>query len=204
MNPSARVLAFPSRSAGSWLSPNNCTASQPKNEETLAGQGPFFHCHRHAAGRVGLYCATNPGARFEEVVVKRPPLEAYQLFGDRFLYGDMAGWDAPVNEGTAGGPSVWTVNAGILQQTSGIYTPPDDRNTLSKRGTNLVAGNASWTDIVLTARLQSGTDDTLGLLFRYTDRNNCYRFSMDSQRRYRRLVRISGGTFTLLWQNEFA
>jgi len=24
--------------AGSWLSPNNCTASQPKNEETLAGQ----------------------------------------------------------------------------------------------------------------------------------------------------------------------
>ena len=157
----------------------------------------------HAAGQFGLYSANNSGARFEEVVVKRPPLEAYALFSDRFLAGDLTGWTV-VNDGTTGGPSAWAIDAGAVRQTSGIFTPPDDRNTLSKRGTNLVAGDAVWTDIVLSARLQPGSDDTLGLLFRYTDTNNCYRFSMDRQRGYRRLVRIVGGVFTRLWEDTFA
>ena len=157
----------------------------------------------HVAGRVGLYCAANPGARFEDVLVTKPPRDAYALLADRFLAGDLSGWTV-VNEGTAGGPSVWAIDAGTVRQTGGLYTPPDDRNTVSKRGTNLVAGDPAWTDFVLTARLQPGSDDTLGLLFRYTDADNAYRFSMDGQRGYRRLVRIAGGVFTQLWEDTFA
>jgi hypothetical protein len=157
----------------------------------------------HAAGRVGLFCAMNPGARFEEVLVKRPPLEAYALFADSFLKSDISDWSR-VDEGTTGGPSNWVVDAGMARETSGIYTRPDDRDTLDKRGTNLVAGDAAWTDVVLTARLESGSDDTLGLLFRYIDSDNCYRFSMDQERGYRRLVRITSGAFALLWEDSFA
>ena len=39
-------------------------------------------------------------------------------------------------------------------------------------------------------------------MFRYQDANNYYRFSMDSQRHYRRLVRVVDGQFTKLAKTD--
>lgn len=159
----------------------------------------------HAAGRVGLYCWNARGARGERLEVRRPPLDAYALLRDRFAEGDMSAWQV-VDEGTDSRPSAWTVEAGkgLLRQDSDIHSPPRDRDTLDKKGTQVVAGDATWEDVVLSARLRSVDDDAIGLLLRYTDVDNYYRFSMDSQRRYRRLVKDVGGVFTLLWEDAFA
>jgi hypothetical protein len=137
------------------------------------------------------------------VRVRRPSLEAYTLLADQFSAGDLSGWDIE-DDGTDSGPSAWAIDAGVLRQTSNIYEPPNDRNTLSKRGTHILAGDPAWTDIILTAWLQSGDDDALGLIFRYLDIGNYYRFSMDSERGYRRLVKNVNGAFMLLWEDSFA
>jgi len=157
----------------------------------------------HATGQVGLYCWQNNGVRFELAEVRRPPLDAYALLRDRFADGDTSGWSI-MNEGTVSSPSTWSIYQGALHQTSNIYTPPDDRATLSKQGTQAIAGDPAWTEVIIHVRMQSLDNDAIGLLFRYADANNYYRFSMDNQRGYRRLVKNVGGTFTLLWEDAFA
>lgn len=157
----------------------------------------------HLAGRIGLYCWANTGARFERVEVRKPALEAFALFKDGFALDDISGWSI-INEGTQFGPSVWTTLDGWLRQSTDIFTPPIDRDTLTKQGTRAVAGDPAWTDIIISVRLRSLDDDAIGVLFRHIDNNNYYRFSMDSQRGYRRLVKNTGGTFTLLWEDDFS
>ncbi len=156
----------------------------------------------HAAGRVGLWCWANNGARFDAVEVRLPPLEARALLRDRFAEGDRSAFTI-VDAGTTSAPSAWSVTAdGELRQASNIHELPDDRDTLPKRGTMAVAGDPAWRDVVLRVRLRALDDDAIGVAFRHQDASHYYRFSMDRQRRYRRLVKNVGGTFTSLWEDD--
>ncbi|PVE22767.1 hypothetical protein DC522_19155 [Microvirga sp. KLBC 81] len=157
----------------------------------------------HPGGQMGLYCWRNTGARFEGVEVRVPPIEAHALLSDRFAEGDTSGWTF-IDEGTSDAPSVWSTVGGALRQTSNIFELPIDRDTLGKRGTQALAGDPAWTDVVVSARLQSFDDGAIGLLFRYADDANFYRFSMDAQHGYRRLVKAVAGVFTLLWEDAVA
>jgi hypothetical protein len=58
--------------------------------------------------------------------------------------------------------------------------------------------------MMTSVRLESSTGGAIGALFRYRDANNYYRFSMDSRRGYRRLVKNVGGNFALLWEDNIA
>ena len=160
----------------------------------------------HACGQVGLYCWGNTGARFEEVEVNRPALDAFALFRDRFAEGDASGWtivDAQPEDDVAMAPSEWVVEEGAFHQCSNIWTRPNDIRTLSKKGTHAIAGDPAWTDVVYTVRLRSQDDDAIGVLFRYADEQHYYRFSMDHERGYRRLVKNIDGIFHLLWEDAF-
>ena len=155
------------------------------------------------AGMVGLYAWDNPSARFESVSVTLPPLDAYALFADSFGAGDFSAFTI-VDEGTLLGPSSWFVDGGALHQASEIYEPPIDGATLSKRGTQAVAGDPAWTDVILDVELSSTDGSCLGVMIRYQGTGSYYRFSMDNVRGYRRLVKNVGGTFTALWQDQMA
>jgi hypothetical protein len=61
-----------------------------------------------------------------------------------------------------------------------------------------------WTDYAVSLKMWSKDDDTLGVMFRYQDGNNYYRFSWDKERGYRRLVKRQGGSFTLLAEDKVA
>ncbi len=50
--------------------------------------------------------------------------------------------------------------------------------------------------------MRSDDDDALGVMFRYQNNNNYYRFSWDSQRTYRRLVKRENGVVTLLAEDQ--
>jgi hypothetical protein len=154
----------------------------------------------HRGGKVGLYCWANAGVRFRRVEVRSTPLDAFGLLRDHFAEGDLTAWSF-VDEGTMSAPSQWAIASDVLTQTSEIFSPPTDRDTLDKLGTLALAGESSWDDVVVRADIRSLDDDAIGLAFRYLDGSNYYRFSMDSERGYRRLVKQVGGAFTKLWED---
>jgi len=62
-------------------------------------------------------------------------------------------------------------------------------------------GDAAWTDYRLCVRLISDTERGIGVMVRYQDANNYYRFSKDRAGGYRRLIKKVGGAVTTLWQD---
>lgn len=110
---------------------------------------------------------------------------------------DAVGWSI-VDEGAAHGPSVWSASTGVMIQTSQIFNNDADL-TLPKLGTYAwwTAGT-SWTNYHVSVDLSSTDNDTMGVMFRYQDTNNYYRFSWNTQRTYRQLVKVVAGVWTLL------
>jgi len=154
------------------------------------------------------------------------PLLLHESFAD-FTVGTTASgpggtlglWQV-VDQGNAQGPSQWVVGATaapvshFISQQTNIWGGTTDGVDPVKPGTLLVYGAdpqlpaghidqpANWTDYRLTAFLRNGDDDAIGLVFRYVDANNYYRFSMDAQRSYRRLVRVISGQHTILDEDD--
>lgn len=94
----------------------------------------------------------------------------------------------------------WQFADGELRQLSNVYGFAGGQ--YAEPGTYGVTGNREWTDYRTTVRLQSDDDDVIGVIVRYQDDDHYYRFSMDAQREYRRLVRKHDGQTDLLWEDE--
>lgn len=89
--------------------------------------------------------------------------------------------------------------SGELVQGSNIYAPPTAASELSKLGTYAYNVNGgTWTDYKTTLTIRSEDLDAVGLMFRYQDPDNYYRFTWNTRKNYRRLEKRVGGTFTLL------
>jgi len=126
------------------------------------------------------------------------------LLDDDFQDGDFAGW-AVVDEGTITAPSAWGVAGGALKQSSNIYSNVEGTGTaaLAYLGTYAwYTAGTNWTDYQVTVPLKSTDDDALGVMVRFQDANNYYRFSWDQQRSYRRLMKVQGGTWTVLAEDS--
>jgi hypothetical protein len=126
------------------------------------------------------------------------------LFFDDFNDGDYSGWSI-VDEGTNNAPSSWSAASGVMVQSSNIFSYPTDASNIKRVGTYAYyAGGVGWLDYKLSLRIRSQDDDDIGVMFRYQDNNNYYRFSWDKQYGYRRLVKKQGGVFTLLASDAVA
>jgi len=120
------------------------------------------------------------------------------LLSEDFADGDFVGWTV-VDEGTVSSPSAWSAVTGELRQTSNIYGGSTDGTVLPKLGSYLWwTEGLGWTDYTFRVTMEAGDNDAMGVMFRYQDPNNYYRFSWDQQRSYRRLVKRTNGVFTLL------
>jgi polysaccharide biosynthesis/export protein len=106
-----------------------------------------------------------------------------------------------VDEGDKEGPSVWTYDRGQVIQTGNIYGGFDA--DIAKPGTFAVAGDTSWSDYTISLDLRSRDNDGIGVIFRFRDGDNYYRFSMDRQRSYRRLVKKVAGQVVVLAEDAF-
>ncbi|HSL81127.1 MAG TPA: family 16 glycoside hydrolase, partial [Thermoanaerobaculia bacterium] len=129
-------------------------------------------------------------------VTYHEPGSAAQLLGDDFNDGDFAGWQI-VDEGEENGPSSWYVSGGILRQDSNIVS-----QIRPGFGTSLV-----WPeplpadDFRFSALMRTVDDDTFGLMFRYTDPGNTYRFVWNRQGSYRLLEKVVDGERVTLAQD---
>jgi hypothetical protein len=114
----------------------------------------------------------------------------------------MSSWNT-VDEGNLSGPSNWELFNGCLRQTSSIHSSEPETN-IEKKGTYKFSGNPLWKNVIFTARIKSLDDGALGVMFRYLDQNNYYRFSMDNELGYRRLIKNVNGNFEKLWEDNLS
>jgi hypothetical protein len=165
---------------------------------------PLFAVREPARpGRVGMYSGRNPDARFSEVRVYPTDAALHRwLVDERF---DPARPPAltVLDEGDQDGPSSWTFDAGGLRQTSAIHGGDDDPADPAKPGTIALLGEP-LTDFRFTTLLASGEPGAIGVVFRHGGAGDHYRFSMDRDGGYRRLVRVEGGEVTVLWEDALA
>jgi hypothetical protein len=129
------------------------------------------------------------------------PVLVSRDFNDRSLGGMTIATDA----GTTGGPPVWNATNQAAAQTSQIVGSDLSATGIPRLGTFMYWTNGTnWTNYTVEVDLRSSDPDTLGIMFRYIDFNNYYRFSMDRTLSQRRLVKREQGTFTLLKQDTVA
>lgn len=126
-------------------------------------------------GRIGLYCAGTQGAHFERVEVRQRP-----LLVDQFHLGTTQGWDFSTGSGA------WSTAQAALAHAG------------TSAGASALAGDPSWTDVMVTADLRA-TTGAVGMLFRAVDGTHCYRFVLADQATGATLVKVNGGATQVLW-----
>jgi hypothetical protein len=127
------------------------------------------------------------------------------IFSDNFTGANN--WIFVDQSGTSEGPSVWVIANGEIVQRSNISDEDFDPSHIEKLGTFAFVNTPGttpwiWPDYDFSLRLMSEDNDALGVMFRIQgDFLNYYRFSMDSERFYRRLVKVTNGVVTSLQED---
>ncbi|NLH17549.1 MAG: hypothetical protein GX455_13320, partial [Phycisphaerae bacterium] len=121
---------------------------------------------------------------------------------ENFDDGNFDGWQI-VDEGNWNAPSAWSVVDGVMVQGSNIYTEPkSDERYL---GTYALSPKSfDWDFYSISLTVKSDDNDAMGVMFCYQDAANYYRFSMDSERKFRRLVKCVNGVFSTLYEDSVA
>lgn len=128
----------------------------------------------------------------------QPLARTYSLIQEEFDSGDLAGWSI-VDQGSLYAPSAWSVINGRLRQDNNICQQNLQPSAVDMLGTFAVwQAGRNLADFQMAVDIHSEDDDAIGIMFRYRDPNNYYRFSWDLQRRIRRLVKCRNGQFTVL------
>ena len=115
-----------------------------------------------------------------------------------------------VDDGDIDGPSDWRLTTDehgddVLEQRSNIYSgTPEGEGPLDKLGTLVFTGDPDWEDYIASVRFRASDNDSVGVIARYRDNDNYYRFSLDNQRSFARLVaRVDGDFFLLDSDSDF-
>jgi hypothetical protein len=142
-------------------------------------------------GTVAMFSYYNQGTIFDDVLVEDPSTGAVLLWDD-FADPDLSGWTI-MDETAQGGPSAWSVVNGMLVQNSNI-----GQTVGIGLGTLALFTNRAWTNYDITLKIRSQDDDSIGVVFRYVDSNNYYRFVWNKELRGRQLVKREKGIFKVL------
>jgi hypothetical protein len=141
------------------------------------------------AGSIALYSSLSANSAFDDLVVTNLP-SGDILLDDDFNNGEISGWT--IIDEANNGPSAWSISAGDLVQRSVIGSSTDGVGTFA------LYTRGNWTDYRLTLSMKSMDNDTIGIMFRYRDDLNYYRFSWNVDEGFRRLQKRIKGTFSTL------
>jgi len=108
-----------------------------------------------------------------------------------------AGISYPSNQACATAESVTTgITLGDPGSGSGSTTTSQDGGQQNPILVSQTPNN--WVDYRVTLKIKSTDDDSIGVMFRYVDNNNYYRFSWNTQEKFRRLEKFEKGARTVL------
>ncbi|MCP4598915.1 family 16 glycoside hydrolase, partial [Neptuniibacter sp.] len=123
------------------------------------------------------------------------------LLSDDFTDGSYNGWSL-VDQGTMGGSMAWSAASGTMVQSSNVHSTLSI-DPVAKLGTYAYwQAGTGWTDYTASVTIKSTDNDALGVMFRYQDENNYYRFIWDAERNSRQLVKCKGGVFSVLAEDS--
>jgi hypothetical protein len=144
-----------------------------------------------AEGQVALYTSLSTNTSFDNVVVT--DLQSGKvLLQDSFGSTALVGWT--IIDEAANATSSWSISNGNLVQKGAIGSTASGDSF----GTFALYTKGSWTDYRLSLAMKSTDNDTIGVMFRFKDDQNYYRFSWSNQPSFRRLEKRVNGTFTTL------
>lgn len=139
----------------------------------------------HEHGCIGLYAWGNTGARFEQVQVVHPPLDAFVLFQDQFAAKSLEGWDIlPDN-------ADYYFSEGLLDLN--VYDMP----------ISLFTVNDSWHDFIFQVKMFYNSIGKIGIVWDYSDQNNYLRFIINTHDMRLQLEKCIDGNTTILWESVF-
>lgn len=147
--------------------------------------------------RISLQVSILPHSAFGQTLFK-----SFTLLEEGFASSELSGWSI-VDEGILYAPSAWNMTDGKLRQMNNTCQQNLQSSAVDMRGTSAIfRASREFGDFQMAVDLCSYDDDAIGILFRYRDPDNYYRFSWDQQRKVRRLVKCLNGKFTVLAQDE--
>jgi 3-keto-disaccharide hydrolase len=103
------------------------------------------------------------------------------------------GTSAPTNAACATAPKA--ASTSTPPPTGGTGAPTNPVPALPPSG-------KQWSDYLVRLKIRSSDNDALGVLFRYQDAHNYYRFTWFAEGKYRRLEKRVGGVFQVLAQDS--
>lgn len=110
---------------------------------------------------------------------------------------NAAGSSAPSNAACINAPSdpaaAPTAPAPPPTGLTGVSTPMTDPSNVEP-----ASGGKGWSDYLVSLKMRSTDNDALGVMFRYQDKDNYYRFTWFAEGKYRRLEKRVGGVFHVL------
>lgn len=131
--------------------------------------------------------------QFRDWVVDRLNVWAGGTFFDPF----SSPWpwlaDVDVPAVMYGGTPQWQVSGGALREPSDAYTLGPNFE-----GTRYVNAHQVASDAIVSATITSTDDDGAGIIGRYRDSTHYYRFSLDEERHFARIVRRDGDDWTVI------
>jgi hypothetical protein len=145
-----------------------------------------------ASGRVGLTVWGMSGTALRGFRIQNPTLDPVKLIGNPNA---LTNWTAVVPPRTGGdntmgsgngGQPIWSFGLGpnaygTLHENSDANGGDDAQGVVDFVAASIVAGNVSWSNYVVSARIIPADDDAHGILLRYKDELNFYRVALRSQ-----------------------
>lgn len=140
-------------------------------------------------GTIALYSNYNSGNSFDDVVVEDLGAGG-TLLSHNFNDGSHRGWtfidDSP-------GQSRWSAASGALVQSGNAASEEPEAP-----GTYALYSQRDWKDYRVALKMRSSAEDAIGVMFRYQDRENYYRFSWSQEAAGRQLVKRENGVFKII------
>ena len=145
-----------------------------------------------ANGRVGMTVWGMSGTALRGFRIQNPTLDPVKIVGNpnaltnwTAVVPPRSGGDNTMGSGNGGRP-IWSLALGpnpfgTLHENSDANGGDDAAGVVDFAAASLVAGNVTWSNYVVTARILPADDDAHGLLLRYKDELNFYRVALRSQ-----------------------
>jgi len=148
------------------------------------------------------------GGTFAEIATVSANVTSYTdsglLAGSIYCYQvrafNSAGASAPSNKACATASDT-NLNTVLLSQSGGSSGALSTTDFGTASTSQLPSPGGRWADYRVTLKLKSTDNDSIGVMFRYVDNRNYYRFSWDQQRSFRRLEKLQNGVRTVLDQD---
>ncbi len=167
-------------------------------DEIEVSPGTYYEAINFKGKAVRLYSSGGPDITIIDASLSQPLL-------DNFDDGDYDGWEI-IDQGDIDVNSVWSAETGQMVQSSNYANPPlTDPNMLGTYA--WWQGGTSWTNYQVSLTMKSADNDAMGVMFRYQDPNNYYRFTWLSQNHSqgigrRQLVKFVDGQFEVLAHDD--